>query len=201
MADAVQWNPKPDSSPSPPTAVVVESTPPPVVLEIPKETTLTEAAVAPESSIAPAPPIIVEPPLVVPSASRIPEIAIGLGDIPVIALAGAALAAFAAGTFLMRGRSEVSEVDTPSKPSPFLSSSTTDLISTSDVSIPYDAAARLEYDKWRAKYGKGAFDAEKYAKFKARYEAVTSTNMAAKKVARDTGTLPTLKGLAADADS
>jgi hypothetical protein len=173
---------------------------PPVVLEIPKESVINEV-VAAESPVAPVPSsVVVPPPPSEPSVSSIPEVSLDLGDVPVVALAGAALVAFAAGTFLMRGRSEVSEESLPSPP-PAPAVSSAPLSSSSDVSIPYDAAALLEYEKWRAKFGKGAFDADKYAKFKVRYEAVTSSNMAAKKVARDTGTLPTLQDLSADADS
>lgn len=174
--------------------MVVESPPPPVVLELPKGEVVTEDAVVAESPVAPVPSSIVAPPPSAPSSD------IELGDLPLVALAGAALVAFAAGTFLMRGRSEVVEENIPSTPPP-PTPSMDPLSSSSDVSIPYDAAARLEYDKWRAKFGKGAFDADKYAKFKARYQAMTSLNMAAKKVARDTGTPPTLQELLADADS
>jgi hypothetical protein len=171
------------------------------MLEIPKEVAADDV-VAPEFPVAPPPTNIVTPLPSTPVESGIPEVALDLGDIPLAAIAGAALAAFAAGTFLMRGRPEVSEEETPSTPTPTVSPSLADLSSSSsDVSIPYDAAARLAYDEWRAKFGKGAFDAIKYAKFKARYEMVTSKNMAAKKVARDTGVPPTLQELSADADS
>ena len=54
-----------------------------------------------------------------------------------------------------------------------------------DVSIPYDAAARLAYDEWRAQYKKGNFDDDRYASFKANYEAITVANISAKKLARD----------------
>lgn len=63
-------------------------------------------------------------------------------------------------------------------------------VSSSDVSIPYDAAARLAYDEWRAKYGKGAFDPVRYEAFRANYETITVANIAAKKKARDEGVDP-----------
>jgi Cathepsin propeptide inhibitor domain (I29) len=59
----------------------------------------------------------------------------------------------------------------------------------SDVSIPYDSAARLAYDQWRAQYNKGNFDASRYQNFKNNYEAITVANVIAKKRARDEGTV------------
>ena len=56
-----------------------------------------------------------------------------------------------------------------------------------DVSIPYDAAARLAYDEWRAKYGKGDFDDARWPVFKANYEAISVANVAAKAQAREDG--------------
>jgi hypothetical protein len=56
-----------------------------------------------------------------------------------------------------------------------------------DVSIPYDAAARLEYDQWRTNFKKGDFNDARYATFKANYEAITVSNVAAKKKAREEG--------------
>ena len=58
-----------------------------------------------------------------------------------------------------------------------------------DVSIPYDAAARLSYDEWRDRYGKGAFDAKRFEIFKANYETVSIANVKAKKKAREDGTV------------
>jgi hypothetical protein len=57
---------------------------------------------------------------------------------------------------------------------------------SSDVSIPYDSAARLSYDGWCSQYGK-TFDAARYEVFKENYVAITVMNMAAKKTARETG--------------
>jgi hypothetical protein len=56
-----------------------------------------------------------------------------------------------------------------------------------DVSIPYDAAARLEYDQWRATFDKGDFKDDRYATFKANYEAISVSNVSAKKKAREEG--------------
>jgi Cathepsin propeptide inhibitor domain (I29) len=60
-----------------------------------------------------------------------------------------------------------------------------------DVSVPYDAAARLAYDQWRSQYDKGAFDAKRYESFKRNYETITVANVIAKKRAREqqTGTV------------
>lgn len=57
----------------------------------------------------------------------------------------------------------------------------------SDVSIPYDAAARLAYDEWRIEYNKGDFDARRYENFKENYEFISVSNVKAKKEARDAG--------------
>jgi hypothetical protein len=59
----------------------------------------------------------------------------------------------------------------------------------SDVSIPYDSAARLAYDEWRTQYNKGGFDSNRYLNFKNNYETITVANVVAKKRARDEGTV------------
>ena len=56
-----------------------------------------------------------------------------------------------------------------------------------DISIPYDAAARLAYDEWRQQFDKGDFDEKRYVNFKANYEAIAVANVSAKKRARDSG--------------
>jgi len=53
-----------------------------------------------------------------------------------------------------------------------------------DVSIDYDAAAKLAYSDWCDKYNKEANDA-KFATFKANYEALTVANVSAAKKALD----------------
>lgn len=61
-----------------------------------------------------------------------------------------------------------------------------------DVSIPYDAAARLAYDEWRKEFNKGPFDDARFASFKVNYEAIAVANVVAKKRARDTGSEKTV---------
>lgn len=56
-----------------------------------------------------------------------------------------------------------------------------------DVTIPYDAAARLAYDEWRGVFDKGDFNDDRYPKFKANYEAITVANIKAKKAAKESG--------------
>jgi hypothetical protein len=63
---------------------------------------------------------------------------------------------------------------------------TVDMAVESDVSIPYDAAARLEYANWCNTYGKRESPA-RFEVFKENYVAITVMNVAAKKQARDTG--------------
>jgi hypothetical protein len=58
--------------------------------------------------------------------------------------------------------------------------------STTDVSIPYDAAAELAYAEWIDKYNK-PYDSERYEIFKKNYKAITVMNVSAKKEARETG--------------
>lgn len=71
----------------------------------------------------------------------------------------------------------------------------------SDVSIPYNAAARLAYDQWRDEYLKGEFDPVRYESFKANYNAIAILNVSAKKKARDEGgDSPSLLNLNAYAD-
>lgn len=65
-----------------------------------------------------------------------------------------------------------------------------------DLTIPYDAAARLAYDTWREKYDKGAFNEGRYEVFKSNYEAITVANVVAKKKAREeNGEAPALMTL------
>ena len=78
----------------------------------------------------------------------------------------------------------------------FMAVETATEAAASDVSIPYDAAARLAYDEWRVTYSKGDFDQDRYENFKANYEAISVANVSAKKKARDEGTeTPTLLAL------
>jgi hypothetical protein len=60
------------------------------------------------------------------------------------------------------------------------------LSADADVSVPYDAAARLAYDDWCKTYGK-PFDASRYEVFKDNYLAITVMNVSTKKQARESG--------------
>lgn len=59
-----------------------------------------------------------------------------------------------------------------------------------DVSIPYDAAAKVAYKEWRAKFSKGGYDEARFQVFLPKYLEVTSANIAAIKKARDAGVEP-----------
>ena len=76
----------------------------------------------------------------------------------------------------------------------------TDVSASSDVSIPYQAAAELAYKEWIAKYDR-PYDAGRYEVFLSNYNAITVMNVAAKKKARDTdGGKPSLLSLNEYAD-
>jgi hypothetical protein len=76
-----------------------------------------------------------------------------------------------------------------------------DMATEPDVSIQYDAAARLAYDGWRDEYLKGEFDPVRYEAFKENYEAIAVINVSTKKKARDEGTdTPSLLNLNEYAD-
>jgi hypothetical protein len=76
-----------------------------------------------------------------------------------------------------------------------------DMATEPDVSIQYDAAARLAYDGWRDDYLRGGFDPVRYEVFKENYEAIAVINVSAKKKARDEGTAsPSLLNLNQYAD-
>jgi len=55
-----------------------------------------------------------------------------------------------------------------------------------DVSIPYDAAAKLAYKEWTKAYNK-PYDAARYETFKTNYEMLTVANVKAAKAAREAG--------------
>jgi hypothetical protein len=214
-------NPPPFSSSSdksvtpvvPPPPLIVpslgdEALPPPVSMTSVDDTPST-AVMVPQTAV-----VDVSPPNVAPNIATSPPTtsssrgdSIDIGDIPLPAIAVGLLASLAVGTFAMRGRSEVLEEKTAGSDNVVVTSpvvvvvpDVVDGLSSSDVSIPYDALARIEYDKWRQLHNKGSFDEAKYAKFKIQYETITSMNMAAKKIARDTGTSPQLQTLSATAD-
>lgn len=55
-----------------------------------------------------------------------------------------------------------------------------------DVSIPYDAAAKLAYDEWRAANGKGEWGNEsEFEEFKAKYDEMCVAMVTAKKLQRE----------------
>ena len=54
-----------------------------------------------------------------------------------------------------------------------------------DLSIPYDAPARLAYKEWCEKFNQTPDD-QRYKNFKENYETITVANVSAKKQARDT---------------
>lgn len=58
---------------------------------------------------------------------------------------------------------------------------------TADVSIDYDAAAKVAYEEWCAKFGKTPSD-DRFATFKANFEAISVANVSAAKKAQDAGT-------------
>lgn len=180
VSDAVSINQAPKASSFPP--------PPP-----PKPLKQVESPL----EVAVSPPVVASPPTLSSSPASSDS-----GDFLLVAIAGGVFAAFAAGTFLMRGRGDEEESQT-SAPAPVISpapSPAASALTSSDVSIPYDAAARLAYDEWRAANDKGAFSEPKFEKFKAHYEVITSANMAAKKKARNEGTNPQLQTLSVSAD-
>jgi hypothetical protein len=59
--------------------------------------------------------------------------------------------------------------------------------SAEDVSIPYDAAAKLAYDEWRQMYNKGEYSEAKFERFKDNYKILTVANISAAKKAKDAG--------------
>ena len=61
-----------------------------------------------------------------------------------------------------------------------------DMSTETDVSVPYDAAARYTYENWCKEFGKD-IDESRYTTFKDNYEAITVMNIAAKKKAREEG--------------
>jgi len=71
---------------------------------------------------------------------------------------------------------------------------------TIDVTIPYDSAAHVAYNEWRAKFNKGDFDEKKFEAFKVNYHKVTVANVINRKIARKKGTKPKVTLLKKNAD-
>ena len=55
-----------------------------------------------------------------------------------------------------------------------------------DVTVPYDAAARLAYEQWTKSYNK-QYDPARYETFRTNYEALAVANVKAAKAAREAG--------------
>lgn len=71
--------------------------------------------------------------------------------------------------------------------SSLLAEAATDTGASTDVSIPYDSAARLAYADWCTKFGKSPDDT-RYMAFKSNYQQISVANVVAAKEARDSDT-------------
>jgi hypothetical protein len=110
---------------------------------------------------------------------------------PIIAAAVAALGLI--GVALSSGKSDVG-----SAPTKEAKAASTEAVEAVDVSIPYNAAAKLEYNKLMS----GTFDAASFAKFQFIYETKVVAEVTAKKVARDCQLeIERLQAIAAKADA
>jgi len=206
------------SAPPPPPAAVETTTllPPPaavadVVVTVPPETASVSvpdvsSVVVPTTTAAPEAaislPSVDLPSVDLPDPSALLD-SLPFGDFPIIAVVGVVLIAVIAAV-LSSGKSG----DEPTNPEPASSpvaaaapAAVSSNSGTVDLSVPYDAAARIAYDEWRAANNKGSFDATKFATFQTNYELVTVANVSAKDKARKAGVAPTLQSLGADADS
>lgn len=111
----------------------------------------------------------------------------------VIALAGHHADAFAPASLACRNNNHatVDQQTTSFASSPVarsMSSATaTKMAMEYDVSVEYDAAARLAYKEWCAKFGKEPSE-ERFGTFKANYETIAVANVVAAKEARDNET-------------
>jgi len=150
VSDAVSFTPREEAAPAPlppppPPMPVVPSAPPPP----PEEVAIPKPAA--------------------------PSVSVG-GDLPVAALAVPLLAAFAAATFFMRERVDEEASSSSSAPAPApaaASPSPAPAAGGVDVSIPYDAAAKLAYEK--------SDKSMEYADFKEKFEADAVADVIAKK--------------------
>lgn len=102
---------------------------------------------------------------------------------PRLALAAAALALAAASAG--RAAAFVPVPSTPTAARTPLAMTASE--SKTDVSVEYDAAARLAYGAWCAKFGRDPSE-KRFAVFKGNYEAATVANVVAAKEAREKGT-------------
>ena len=170
--------PEPPAPEPAPLAPEPESPAPPPVVAAPKPVP------PPPQAVAPSPP----PPS---SSVELPSV-----DLPIPIIAGGALAAFAAATFAMRGNVDEREAAQSGSSASTLDEAVADVIakteeelapeetegesapeeteeeSAPDLSIPYDAAAQLAYEKSDKKMT--------YDKFRAKYEADAIADVKAK---------------------
>ena len=101
----------------------------------------------------------------------------------VIALAGHHAQAFAPASLGSR-RNVVVAKSSFGSPVARMSATATKMAMEYDVSVEYDAAARLAYKEWCAKFGKEPSE-ERYATFKTNYETIAVSNVVAAKEARE----------------
>jgi hypothetical protein len=104
---------------------------------------------------------------------------IGIAALGVLGLAVIAAAVSGGGSGSESSAGSSSSSSSPSKSSPKLQ------VKKTDVSIPYDAAARLAYDAWVASREEAKASEEAYASFKAMYEETVIAEVIAKQKARD----------------
>jgi hypothetical protein len=136
----------------------------------------------PEPVAPPPPPKPVEVPKAVvpaPAPAAASSTSVELpSDLPIPIIAGGALAAFAAATFAMRGGVDEREASqsgggsSSPAPAPSGGSSSPAPAPSDDLSIPYDAAAKLAYEK--------SDKSMPYDKFKEKYEADAVADVKAK---------------------
>jgi len=150
VTDAVSWSPAPAAVPTAP--------PPPPPMPV-----VTSAA--PPS----APEAVATKPASAPVASS-PSPSIDMGDLPVAALAVPLLAAFAAATFFMRERVDEEASAAPASAPTSTAATTSNVV---DLSIPYDAAAKLAYEK--------SDKSMAYLDFKKKFESDAVADVIAKK--------------------
>lgn len=120
------------------------------------------ASPPPKTAVAPAP---------APSAAASTSIELP-GDLPIPIIAGGALAAFAAATFAMRGDVDEREAAQSGGGSSTSASAPATSSGGVDLSIPYDAAAKLAYEK--------SDKSMSYDKFQEKYEADAVADVKAK---------------------
>ena len=138
---------------------------PPVIVEAPPA--VLEAAPVPDVSAVPdvvadavtsAPPPPVE--VVLPAVG---DLTASFGDLPIVPIAIGALAVIAAVAVMSGGGGEASSSTPAPAPAPVPAPAPAATSTADDISIPYDAAARLAYEK--------AGSPGDYSAFKAKYEA------------------------------